>query len=523
MFCNKCGKKLVAGDVFCPGCGARIVWEREEAPAEEMTFDVEKPVQKKETFNFNWDLDDFNRNRSHDETIEWGDLFGLDERRENRQETRKPVKRERPPVSDFMFDNLIAEEKEEAKPAGMVKQQVSDFLFDQPVPEAKSRPSADDRFKTFNQKNQEFQDLLERERVRLGREKEEESAIFENIQASELNRVIELDETPEFDKPLFDVLDELPEVPEEEPAAEELTIEQPKAAVASDREDRLSFFEKRRKKKEEKLSAVAAPDEAKPAEPLRLDEDDLSGQWPPEGEQVPEEEPEKEVEKEAEPEEKKPVNQIDEMAEARSRLFNTPIEQMVADDAAASEDDDVKTMQINREDFADFLKDIEKQFGIDAMDEEIEEEAVEEETAEEIVFEVPEEEIEPEAEETEAEEPVVIEEKNIDEAEEVKPVPEAVKNKKKVKEETGEFKLGDFGDDNFWGDAADLSEDEVNELKKESKKGSGAGTAVIIILSVILAAQLGIMLIRYQFPDSDIAQFIEPKLTMIENWIRGLF
>ena len=53
--------------------------------------------------------------------------------------------------------------------------------------------------------------------------------------------------------------------------------------------------------------------------------------------------------------------------------------------------------------------------------------------------------------------------------------------------------------------------------------GGRAATVVIVILAVILAFMIAMMIIRFQFPESAAAQFIEPKLTVIENWIRGIF
>ncbi len=95
------------------------------------------------------------------------------------------------------------------------------------------------------------------------------------------------------------------------------------------------------------------------------------------------------------------------------------------------------------------------------------------------------------------------------------------KRNRKVREETGEFHLGDFKDDNFWSNMPETSEEE--EAEEPVSKGSRAATVVIIILAVILAFQIALMIIRFQFPESAMAQVIEPKLTVIENWIRGIF
>ena len=91
----------------------------------------------------------------------------------------------------------------------------------------------------------------------------------------------------------------------------------------------------------------------------------------------------------------------------------------------------------------------------------------------------------------------------------------------RVKEQTGEFHLGDFKDDNFW--SSEPEETDEYEEDEPVSAGGRAATVIIVILAVILAFMIAMMIIRFQFPESATAQFIEPKLTVIENWIRGIF
>ena len=95
------------------------------------------------------------------------------------------------------------------------------------------------------------------------------------------------------------------------------------------------------------------------------------------------------------------------------------------------------------------------------------------------------------------------------------------KRGRRVKEQTGEFHLGDFKDDNFW--SSEPEETDEYEEDEPVSAGGRAATVVIVILAVILAFMIAMMIIRFQFPESAAAQFIEPKLTVIENWIRGIF
>ena len=265
-------------------------------------------------------------------------------------------------------------------------------------------------------------------------------------------------------------------------------------------------------------------------------------------EQAPENEQEQTVE--SAPETEQPVNQIEEMARARELLFNSDnLEQQLEEDAVQSQSPEkvrVATQQISRDQFAEFLKKAEEQFGIDALDKKIEEdyknveeimeelpdaEEVSEEPAEVQTAEINE--PEPAAEEVketaEAEQPKVQEISEEEQTEEPQEQQEAAaacdapkkKRGRRVKEKTGEFHLGDFKDDNFWSSEPEVT-DEYEEDEPVSA-GGRAATVVIVILAVILAFMIAMMIIRFQFPESAAAQFIEPKLTVIENWIRGIF
>ncbi len=240
------------------------------------------------------------------------------------------------------------------------------------------------------------------------------------------------------------------------------------------------------------------------------------------------------------------------MARARELLFNSDnLEQQLEEDAEqtrAPEKVRVATQQISRDQFAEFLKKAEEQFGVDALDKKIEEDC---KKAEDITEELP------DAEETaagpaveqaaerepaEAAEPEQPEKQEVFEAEtepqteqpaeepEAEPLQDAAaaeeeapkkKRGRRVREQTGEFHLGDFKDDNFWSSEPDFT-DEYDDDEPVSK-GGRAATAVIVILAVILAFMIALMIIRFQFPESAAAQFIEPKITIVENRIRGIF
>ena len=83
MYCNKCGKKLNEGDVFCSGCGAKV--EVSLPVGEEISFDsVVEPQERRvsaqeESSSFsmekmNWDLEGYpsdSRRRSRDTGFDW--------------------------------------------------------------------------------------------------------------------------------------------------------------------------------------------------------------------------------------------------------------------------------------------------------------------------------------------------------------------------------------------------------------------------------------------------------------------
>lgn len=509
MYCRNCGKELLENDNFCPVCGTKAEKPIQRAEDREIVFDPDTVPQTKESFDFKWDLEDFHRQQRKTEdaaSFDWGDLLGVKKEKtisDRISEASRLPAHGYEPVSDFVFNPAGDSQPEERKPA-------------------EKFGSREDDFYTFSKKNAEFQELLNKEHERVKKAREERALRLEALNLDGINKEIVLDEQPEEHE------------------------------VAEAQETGLA---KRRRKRREAEKTEYIPVAEKTEIPLKVDEGDISGQWP--------EEPAKAIEPEPQPEEQdvsasqteQPVNQIEEMARARELLFNSDnLEQQLEEDAEqtkAPEKTRVATQQISRDQFAEFLKKAEEQFGVDALDKKIEEDCknaediteelpdteaqVSEPSQQEIPIEATQELPETAATDRQPEEQEIAEAETESQTEQTAQEPlteqpqdtaaaeEAHKKKRarRVREQTGEFHLGDFKDDNFWSSEPDVT-DEYDDDEPISK-GGRAATVVIVILAVILAFMIALMIIRFQFPESAAAQFIEPKITIVENRIRGIF
>ena len=222
MYCKKCGKRLADGDKFCGNCGTKI-----DASEINIGFAEEEPKPKK-NFDFgafNWDLDgypdedkaktedvDFNWNtvleekkrkdieeKSFTETIMTeNELFDRIQNEDNAKDaseisfnwelgsTTRVEKADR-------FESIIPKVEEKAEldiPVEVSEdhEEVKDLVdIDEAlaagIAAASSPRKSIDKFYTFNQKNEEFQALLDQEYERLRnriREDSEAEAIIAN-------------------------------------------------------------------------------------------------------------------------------------------------------------------------------------------------------------------------------------------------------------------------------------------------------------------------------------------------------
>lgn len=437
MYCRKCGKQLLDDDNFCPKCGTPVAREAEETEAVRdngvVDFDPDSVPSETDSLAFNWNVEDFHReSKTEDIEIEWGDLLDEGEHERRREildrvdEAAAPVSEEKSPITESIF--------------------------------AEDNGSRPDKFDTFAAKNQEFQELLNREKERLMAARKLSDRAFEELGIETQNTAIELEEDDDENKPS---------------AAERVRMRR----------------EERAKRDETQIM--------EPVLPLKLDEDEIGGSWPPKTE----EELEAEIFDAPVTEEEMPAEEPE----------PETIEEMVIADSATLSDSAkrAQTQQISREEFAEFLKKAEEEFGFGDIDEEVEKEseAVSDFDALDSI---------PEAA---SEDAVLPEASNtVEENEEPEPVISRKEAKKKAKAEKKakneeDLEFGNFEDESFWDD----------DYSYEEKKSGRGLTVAIVVLAAVLVIQIAVLIIRFQFPDSQIAGIIEPVMSRIEDWIRGLF
>lgn len=222
MYCKKCGKRLADGDKFCGNCGTKI-----DASEINIGFAEEEPKPKK-NFDFgafNWDLDgypDEDKAKTEDVDFNWNTV--LEEKK--RKDIEEKSFTETIMTENELFDRIQSEDN--AKDAselsfnwelGSTTRVEKADRFESIIPKVEEKAELDipvevsddheevkdlvdidealaagiaaassprksiDKFYTFNQKNEEFQALLDQEYERLRnriREDSEAEAIIAN-------------------------------------------------------------------------------------------------------------------------------------------------------------------------------------------------------------------------------------------------------------------------------------------------------------------------------------------------------
>lgn len=282
MYCKKCGKRLADGDKFCGNCGTKI-----DASEINIGFaeDEPKPKRNFDFGAFNWDLDgypdedkaktedvDFNWNtvleekkrkdieeKSFTETIMTeNELFDRIQNEDNAKDaseisfnwelgsTTRVEKADRfesiiPKVEEKAELDIpveVSEDHEEVKDLVDVDEALAAGLA-----AASSPRKSIDKFYTFNQKNEEFQALLDQEYERLRnriREDSEAEAIIANKEEKlEQARATWSKEPLEEAEETVEVTEET-EAPVEvavEPEVEATEVEEAEAEAVNDAED----------------------------------------------------------------------------------------------------------------------------------------------------------------------------------------------------------------------------------------------------------------------------------------------
>lgn len=263
MFCTKCGKELYDGDRFCAHCGA-AVREAKRARYDDVVFnppfkieaerrteeilkttEPPKPASKgRETVSFDWNLEGFpsaQPRKTEDVDFNWESVI---ERRNNSRGIAvekiepEPEVVESKPKFEPVFEHVRETEPVHEEPALSIEELERELFGaldeekpdekgieptiiagagtwagidreEHPVPEAAETPApkrtGDERFYTYNQKFDAFQELLDKERERL---KNLEDSYNQDKEAMDYTWV-------------DDVFPELPAEPEPQPEPEQ--------------------------------------------------------------------------------------------------------------------------------------------------------------------------------------------------------------------------------------------------------------------------------------------------------------
>lgn len=191
MYCSKCGKHIGDHDKFCSGCGSRIpetseetglsfrigggLGEEEEAPAKPYTLD---------TSEFVWDVHEFHTKvqRPEDVRVDWerGTVTEIGKEREENLLPNSGLESKPNPGLNPNPEPGSAGMAEEFRPVTLddIERDLSESGENegQPISKEMRRDTARlEKFYTFNQKNEEFQKLLDREYERIRRGRGEDS------------------------------------------------------------------------------------------------------------------------------------------------------------------------------------------------------------------------------------------------------------------------------------------------------------------------------------------------------------
>ena len=180
MFCTKCGKELYEGDRFCAFCGAEVR-SRSASKNDDIVFNPpfkleaqkkteeilkaaeerreEEKKAKRETVAFDWNLEGFPTTRpqkTEDVDFNWDSV--LEKRSRIGSDAVYPEKKEPVELQEPTVEKIeLPETRDEAMPVEELEKELFGSLEKEP----------DDRFYTFNQKNNAFQELLDKEKERV--------------------------------------------------------------------------------------------------------------------------------------------------------------------------------------------------------------------------------------------------------------------------------------------------------------------------------------------------------------------
>ncbi|MCI6992255.1 MAG: zinc-ribbon domain-containing protein [Clostridiales bacterium] len=183
MFCNKCGKQIAEGSMFCNFCGAPVEVPVEPAAPEVLAEEPAAKNSEKPVFEeFNWNVNDYPSKDKIRKTEDIDFDWNADPKDVKDRFTRGLSMEERAEVAagaELSVEDLMPSKAQSSASA--------QSLWTEDTSEsAKESPASEiEKFYTFNSKNEEFQKLLDREydKIRTGNPIGQEQSVADKTAA----------------------------------------------------------------------------------------------------------------------------------------------------------------------------------------------------------------------------------------------------------------------------------------------------------------------------------------------------
>ena len=183
MFCNKCGKQIAEGSMFCNFCGAPVEVPVEPAAPEVLAEEPAAKNSEKPVFEeFNWNVNDYPSKDKIRKTEDIDFDWNADPKDVKDRFTRGLSMEERAEVAagaELSVEDLMPSKAQSSASAQSL------WTEDTSEPAKESPASEIEKFYTFNSKNEEFQKLLDREydKIRTGNPIGQEQSVAEKTAA----------------------------------------------------------------------------------------------------------------------------------------------------------------------------------------------------------------------------------------------------------------------------------------------------------------------------------------------------
>ena len=170
MYCNNCGSEIADGAKFCSNCGTPVTMQTrpepepevlQKTPAEEPDTVSDRPAERPSFAEFQWNVEDYPTRNSYEKTDDVDFNWNADPA-DIQDVVYRPAVTPSEPAAVQYTDGMEST-AESAAGNNDLHNSVSDQSDRQADPESMSAADRIDKFYTFNRKNEEFQQLLNRE------------------------------------------------------------------------------------------------------------------------------------------------------------------------------------------------------------------------------------------------------------------------------------------------------------------------------------------------------------------------